>query len=78
MLTDPDLSIPEPMDVERFRELGFGLFLHWGHAATRGWEMSWQMTGGVEGQHPRRKAVGCDEYFANAATFNPTRFDAQG
>jgi alpha-L-fucosidase len=76
--TDSDLSVPEPMDVERFRELGFGLFLHWGHAATRGWEMSWQMTGGVAGQHPRLEAVGCDEYFANAATFNPTRFDAQG
>ena len=34
-------------DTSWFRGLGLGLFLHWGHASTRGWELSWQMTGGV-------------------------------
>ena len=34
------------------------------------------MTGGVEGQFPPREPVPCDEYFANAAEFNPSEFDA--
>jgi alpha-L-fucosidase len=34
------------------------------------------MTGGVEGQFPPREPVACDEYFANAAQFNPQGFDA--
>jgi alpha-L-fucosidase len=54
-----------------------GIFLHWGHASSRGWELSWQLTGGVAGQPPSREAVGCDEYFANAATFDPVDFDAE-
>ncbi len=59
-----------------FQGLGLGVFLHWGHASTRGWEPSWQMTGGVTGQLPPRVPVGCQEYFANAATFDPAGFDA--
>jgi len=66
-------SVVEP---SWFQGLGLGVFLHWGHASTRGWEPSWQMTGGVTGQLPVRQPVGCEEYFANAATFNPAAFDA--
>lgn len=58
-----------------FRELGLGLFLHWGHASTRGWELSWQMTGGVHLQDPPLEPVGCQEYFDNAESFRPSRFD---
>ncbi|MEV6865524.1 alpha-L-fucosidase [Streptosporangium subroseum] len=58
-----------------FRGAGLGLFVHWGHASTRGWELSWQLTGGVRHQEPAMEPVGCEEYFANAAAFNPTRFD---
>ena len=61
-------------DTSWFQGLGLGLFLHWGHASTRGWELSWQMTGGVLGQEPALDPVGCDEYFANAASFNPAAF----
>lgn len=59
-----------------FTEAGLGIFIHFGHAAHRGWELSWQMTGGVVGQFPRRAPVACEEYFANAPEFNPTGFDA--
>ena len=59
-----------------FREAALGIFIHFGHASRRGWELSWQMTGGVDGQHPAREPVGCDEYFENAFLFNPERFDA--
>lgn len=58
-----------------FDGLGLGLFVHWGHASTRGWELSWQMTGGVRAQEPPLEAVTCAEYFANAETFAPAAFD---
>ncbi|WP_433214434.1 alpha-L-fucosidase [Microtetraspora malaysiensis] len=61
-----------------FRELGLGLFIHWGHASTRGWELSWQMTGGVRDQSPPRSPVPIEDYFANAAGFDPERFDPAG
>jgi alpha-L-fucosidase len=62
-------------DASWFKGLGLGVFIHWGHAATRGWELSWQMTGGVTLQKPELEPVGCEEYFANAKTFDPDRFD---
>ncbi|WP_279387792.1 alpha-L-fucosidase [Agromyces fucosus] len=64
------------VNTDWFASAGFGVFIHFGHAAHRGWELSWQMTGGVEGQHPPREPVACDEYFANAAEFDPQDFDA--
>jgi len=63
-------------DTSWFDDLGLGIFLHWGHASSRGWEMSWQMTGGVTGQLPPREPVSCEEYFANASSFDPDAFDA--
>jgi alpha-L-fucosidase len=72
--TEPTDAATGP-DTSWFRGLGLGLFLHWGHASTRGWELSWQMTGGVLGQAPALEPVGCDEYFANAAGFDPEAFD---
>jgi alpha-L-fucosidase len=67
-------SASEP-DASWFRHLGLGVFIHWGHASTRGWELSWQMTGGVHRQEPALEPVGCNEYFDNAAGFNPEHFD---
>lgn len=58
-----------------FNALGLGLFVHWGHASTRGWELSWQMTGGVHLQEPPLEPVPVQEYFENAPTFRPERFD---
>jgi len=60
-----------------FAGAGLGIFIHFGHAASKGWELSWQMTGGVQGQFPLREPVNCDEYFNNAFSFNPSKFDAE-
>ena len=68
----------EPCDATWFRGLGLGVFIHWGHASIRGWELSWQMTGGVLNQEPPLEPVGCNEYFDNAALFNPADFDPAG
>ncbi|WP_181157106.1 MULTISPECIES: alpha-L-fucosidase [unclassified Microbacterium] len=59
-----------------FPGAALGIFIHFGHAARRGWELSWQLTGGVEGQFPAREPVPTEEYFANAALFDPQGFDA--
>jgi alpha-L-fucosidase len=58
-----------------FNHLGMGLFVHWGHSSTRGWELSWQLTGGVHLQEPPLEPVSCQEYFDNARTFAPNSFD---
>ena len=76
--TNTDASTGEVADASWFSDLGLGVFIHWGHASARGWELSWQMTGGVHQQEPAMEPVGCNEYFANAAGFNPTRFDPAG
>jgi alpha-L-fucosidase len=69
------VSVHVAPDSSWFRGLGLGVFIHWGHASTRGWELSWQMTGGVLRQEPALEPVGCNDYFDNAADFNPTCFN---
>jgi alpha-L-fucosidase len=69
------MTVTTTSDTSWFRGLGLGVFIHWGHASTRGWELSWQMTGGVLNQEPRLDPVGCNEYFDNAAQFDPAAFD---
>ena len=75
MTAHTDADTRTEADASWFRGLGLGLFLHWGHASTRGWELSWQMTGGVRRQEPALEPVGCNEYFDNAAGFDPQHFD---
>jgi alpha-L-fucosidase len=72
-MTDTPLT-----DASWFRGLGLGVFIHWGHASTRGWELSWQMTGGVHQQEPALEPVGCNDYFDNAGKFDPGGFDPDG
>ncbi|MEY9844148.1 alpha-L-fucosidase [Streptacidiphilus sp. MAP5-3] len=72
--TQPDTT-GSSTDTSWFRGLGLGVFIHWGHASTRGWELSWQMTGGVHRQEPALDPVSCNDYFDNAAGFAPERFD---
>lgn len=48
----------------------FGLFVHWGHYATAGWEASWPLVGGVK-TLPLGQDVPAATYHANAANFAP-------
>ncbi len=57
-----------------FDSARFGMFIHWGIASQRGWELSWPLVGGV-GALPGSQNVAVDEYRAAARTFNPVRFD---
>lgn len=53
------------------------MFIHWGIASQRGWELSWPLVGGV-GALPDGQSVSTEEYFAAASTFNPVKWDARG
>jgi len=60
------------MAGEWFDAARFGMFVHFGHCAQRGCELSWPLVGGV-GSLPgsQKDALSVDEYHATAATFAP-------
>lgn len=53
-----------------FDRARFGMFIHWSHCSTQGWELSWPLVGGG-GTLPHAQDIPAAEYHANAATFNP-------
>lgn len=50
----------------------FGMFVHWGHVANRGLELSWPLVGGV-GVLPYSSEVTVDDYYAKALDFCPAK-----
>jgi alpha-L-fucosidase len=63
-------------DAAWFAGARFGIFVHWGHASTRGWELSWPLVGGMRAL-PRCQDVPAAAYHANAATFAPRKGSAR-
>ncbi|MFM8354435.1 MAG: alpha-L-fucosidase [Gammaproteobacteria bacterium] len=53
-----------------FDEARLGLFVHWGHYATAGWEASWPLVGGVA-TLPHGQRLDVETYHANAKRFRP-------
>lgn len=53
-----------------FEDAGLGVFVHWGHGSTRGWELSWPLVGGG-GVLPFCQDVPAEDYHRNAADFSP-------
>jgi alpha-L-fucosidase len=65
-----------PEDVAKWRELKFGLFVHWGPVSLKGTEIGWSRGG------PRRGTGGTGEiplevYDNLYKKFNPVKFDAK-
>jgi len=58
----------DPQKTEIFRDAGLGLFIHWGPNSQMGTEISWPLNNASDDY--------VQKYYALAATFNPTRFDA--
>ena len=52
--------------LKKFKDMRFGMFIHWGPVALRGTEISWS----------RGKEVAKDDYDALYKEFNPVLFDA--
>ena len=51
----------------------FGMFIHWGHSAQQGIELSWPMVGGNAALPETNMSV--EAYQSSAPTFNPENWD---
>ena len=68
----------KPEDIARWRQLKFGMFIHWGPVSLKGTEIGWSrggprrgLRGGGTGEIP------LDVYDNLFKTFNPVKFDAK-
>jgi alpha-L-fucosidase len=66
---DPSYQHASPEAYERWRDLKYGLRIHWGIYSQYGVEASWPL----KKMTPEKK----QEYFESYKTFNPTQFDAE-
>ncbi|HLA85471.1 MAG TPA: alpha-L-fucosidase, partial [Thermoguttaceae bacterium] len=74
----PAASKVAPPDVDAWRKLKFGLFIHWGPVSLKGTEIGWSRAGqrrGMGWNMPGDK-VPADVYDNLYKQFNPTKFDA--
>ena len=51
-----------------FESARLGMFVHWGHSSTRGWELSWSLVGGVFSL-PYCQDVAISEYHLSCREF---------
>jgi alpha-L-fucosidase len=58
----------DPAKTDLFRDIGLGLFIHWGPNSQMGTEISWPLNNASE--------EFVKKYYALAETFNPIHFDA--
>jgi alpha-L-fucosidase len=65
-LNDPATETPPADHLAWFRDARFGLFMHWGSYAIKGFEASWPLVFGD---------ISYAEYEALAGRFNPQRYD---
>ncbi len=64
--TGPDLSIPNPASLQRWRDMRFGMFIHWGPVSIKGTEIGWS----------RGAQVPIEVYDNLYKQFNPLKFNA--
>jgi len=65
--TSKSLAKNKDAGIEKFRDEGFGLFIHWGPVSQIGKEISWPLVGASKEFR--------DKYFSLYKTFNPTKFN---
>ena len=61
-----DLLKAKPQAVEAWKDMRFGMFIHWGPVSLKGQEIGWSRGAGIP----------IEEYDSLYKRFNPTRFDA--
>ena len=72
---DKDYLKAGEQDVERWRQMKFGLFVHWGPVSLKGTEIGWSRGGQRRGRSGRG-AIPAEEYDNLYKRFNPVRFSA--
>ena len=71
-----DFLSARPEDVARWRELRFGLFVHWGPVSLKGTEIGWSRGGERRGRRGRGP-IPVEIYDNLYKQFNPVKFDAK-
>ena len=74
----PEISKASAEDIEAWRKLKFGLFIHWGPVSLEGTEIGWSRRGARRGRGADFLPTGgvpVDVYDNLYKTFNPTKFD---
>ena len=68
----------KPEALQRWREMRFGMFIHWGPVSLKGTEIGWSRAGLRRGHRSGRatKGVPVEVYDNLYKQFNPVRFDA--
>ncbi|MBW7989672.1 MAG: hypothetical protein FVQ84_06610 [Planctomycetes bacterium] len=67
----------DKQDVQRWREMKFGLFIHWGPVSLKGTEIGWSRGGERRGRNDKKTGSIPIEIYDNLyKQFNPVKFDA--
>jgi len=72
---DPSWQHAPPEAIEAWRQLKFGLFIHWGPVSLKGTEIGWSRGGERRGRGGRG-SIPVEVYDNLYKEFNPTKFDA--
>lgn len=67
----------DPAVVEAWRQLKFGLFIHWGPVSLKGTEIGWSRGGERRGTRGGQGPIPVEVYDNLYKQFNPVRFDAR-
>ncbi|MCY3020326.1 MAG: alpha-L-fucosidase [Planctomycetota bacterium] len=67
----------KPEDVRKWREMRFGLFIHWGPVSLKGTEIGWSRGGERRGTGGGKGPIPVEVYDNLYKEFNPTKFDAR-
>ncbi|MFQ6034675.1 MAG: alpha-L-fucosidase [Sedimentisphaerales bacterium] len=68
----------EPEVVQRWRDMKFGMFIHWGPVSLKGTEIGWSRGGERRGHRTKRnpKGIPVEVYDNLYQQFNPVKFNA--
>lgn len=69
--SQPAILPPDPEALQRWRDMKFGMFIHWGPVSLTGKEIGWSRGMETTDRHTRWQ-----DYDQLYKQFNPTRFDA--
>ena len=73
----PARTPAKPGLIEKWRDMRFGMFVHWGPVSLKGTEIGWSRAGERRGRRPGHasKGVPVEVYDNLYKQFNPVRFD---
>ncbi|MHC4440071.1 MAG: alpha-L-fucosidase, partial [Planctomycetota bacterium] len=75
---NPDYLNAKEQDIQKWRDMKFGLFVHWGPVSLKGTEIGWSRGGERRGRKDKSTGSIPVEVYDNLyKQFNPVKFDAE-